>query len=143
VLLLFVSSPLLTGRIARYGQERREEWEGIADRFMRAMRDGEQARAYAMFAAEAREETPPAQLREMSTGIQSALFDGYRRLEMTSWHLSKATEGTILTTAGNVKYANGYEGTFTFVYIREHGAWKVYSFDVRVPMEKIEALRQQ
>jgi hypothetical protein len=122
-----------------HGKESGGEWEGVADAFMCAMRDGEVDQGFAMWATGPETRAIRPQLQDMVTSSQYVLFDGYERLEMTSWNRTIGTGGNFVTLEGVVDYADDSEGTFTFILVRENESWKVYSFYVTVPWEKIDA----
>jgi hypothetical protein len=122
-----------------YGDDNRAEWESAAHEFMCAMRDGEVENAFAMFAAGPEIGTVRSQLQYMTTSDQFVLFDGYQRLEMTTWNHRLGTGGDTVTLEGVVEYADGFEGTFNALLVRENSSWKVGSFYVWVPWEKIDA----
>jgi hypothetical protein len=120
-------------------EENGAEWEGVADEFMCAMRDGKVAEAFAMFASGPEKWATVPELQDAVTSNKYVLFDGYEGLEMTSWNQHIGTDGNFVTIEGNTFYGGSYEGTFTFVLVKQRESWRVYSFYVWVPWDKMDA----
>ena len=130
-------------KVATDGVTNNADWENTADQFMRAMRDGDVERAYAMSHPEAEEAPALRELQELATGSKFVLFDGYRQLELESWEITRNFDGTFATAEGSVIYSGGYTGRWTFTFIREEEEWKVYHFYVWVPWDKMDAFNRQ
>lgn len=135
--ILFVVIP--ASLVLVHGEENRAEWEGVADEFMCAMRDGNVALALTMFASGPDKWAVVPELEDMLASNKYVLFDGYDALEMTSWNQRIGTGGNFVTVEGTVYYEGSYEGTFTFVLMKQRESWMIDSFYVWVPWDKMDA----
>ena len=121
----------------------RAQVEQVADQFMRLMMAHQPDQAFHLFCAVARNPETLGNLRELVSGSEYALFNGYQRLKTDNFQYktqarsdSRQLHGQIVTAQGRVFYASGFTGHFDALLIRENNQWRLYTIDISVPPAK-------
>jgi hypothetical protein len=118
----------------------------VIDKFMQTMvrKDVDGAAAYFM------EQLPKAEIRaglkDMLSGANFALIDGYQEIEPQDWNIGfQAGEpsGLVAHVSGAVIYAGDYLGDFEAVLVKENGAWKIYGININALPDKLEEYLKQ
>jgi hypothetical protein len=67
-----------------------------------------------------------------------ALFDGYQDIDISSWEITFNLDGKSVELSAAVSYEKGYDGHKDAVLTEEGQEWKLVSFYINIPPEKIE-----
>ena len=109
----------------------------IVDTFMQDMVANDIDSAYALFSPRSQSQTSEDDLRNMRSGSNAALFQGYDEItihglniEMANSTDSNAPQGMIANVSGLIQYKNGKIGQFEAVLEKVDKEWMLYSIDL-------------
>ncbi len=118
--------------------------EAQLDIYMKYMAAKDLENAYALFSPNAQSQVPPRQLKDLITGNNYALFEGYKSLSVQN--LKIITTGNIYHPAlpkditananGVILYEDGFQGTFDGTLEKVDGQWYIYTCNIVVPPNK-------
>ncbi|MDX1520976.1 MAG: hypothetical protein R3264_05080 [Anaerolineae bacterium] len=128
----------------------RDDIIATVDKFMKAMAKEDFDTAYGLFSTRAKKQFPVSDIKDMTTGSNLALFDGYESIEIQNLHLNTSfntntdlPQGKVATIDGVVEYEVGYQGTFDAILEREDGEWLLHKMNVNIPPAKLEDFIQK
>ena len=118
-------------------------FEQAIDEFMAAASRRDVPAAFAFLSRDGQKQTPRSTLEKMLRGRDFALFDGYQSVHITAFHSYLVTEngagqaqGEAVEVSGEVAYYSNYVGQIKAVLQKQDGDWRIYTFEIKVPIGK-------
>ena len=118
--------------------------EAVLDEFMNAMEVRDTAAAKALFVARYGVLINESDLEALNDSHDNALFEGYESLEIGEMSLQTGAasdpslpQGTMSEVHAMIVYEGGYEGTIEALLEKHDNQWRIFSFNVWVPEEKL------
>ncbi len=115
----------------------------VIDAFMQAMSERDTAKAYTLFSPRVQRQMPEEKLKEMIQGKNYSLFQGYRRVAIENFILSKSVntnpdvpQGYIAKVNGLIHYEGEITGKFDAILEKVGGTWRLDYINVSAPPEK-------
>jgi hypothetical protein len=132
---LLFSQSIQSGTTA-FGQQ--DEWIAVTDAFMSAMASEDLDKARALCSTQLLDELPVSEMESLLTSSMFALFDGYQAIEISSWEITFNPDGKFVELRAAVTYEKGFDGHLDAVLKEEGQEWKLVSFYINIPPEKIK-----
>jgi hypothetical protein len=110
--------------------------KAVLNDFMQNMAANDIESAYALFAPDSQERTTLDDLRNMRSGTNVVMFQGYEEVRINGINLQSGInngdgpQGTTAAISGKILYANGKKGEFEATLEKVNGEWMLYSIDL-------------
>ncbi len=123
----------------------REPIASVLDDYMNFLADRDAEGAYALFSPRAQRQIPLSKVRELITGNNYMIFEGYLNLSISNLSIVTAVntnpdlpQGLVANVSGVIEYEGGIQGTFRGILEKVDGKWMIDGMYVTVPPDKIK-----